>query len=99
MVSLASLGNVILTYEGSTDVATVTWAVCIIHWLTVGSTEVDERALALLEQGDAASNASSGLAPSVYSIRNDTNGPLRMDLSRLPHGQPCAGANRVTEAL
>jgi hypothetical protein len=54
-----------LTYKRSTDVATVTWAVCIIHWLTVGSTEVDERALALLAQGDAASNASSGLAPSV----------------------------------
>ncbi|KAF2798399.1 hypothetical protein K505DRAFT_394712 [Melanomma pulvis-pyrius CBS 109.77] len=43
----------------------VTWAVCVIHWLTVGSTEVDERALALLAQGDAASNVSTGLAPSV----------------------------------
>jgi hypothetical protein len=65
MVSLASLGDAIFTYGGSTDVTTVTWAVCIIHWLTVGSTEVDERALALLAQGDAASNASSGPAPSV----------------------------------
>ncbi|KAF2680568.1 hypothetical protein K458DRAFT_392619 [Lentithecium fluviatile CBS 122367] len=39
----------------------VTWAVCVIHWLTIGSTEIDERALALLvPQPDSASNASTG---------------------------------------
>lgn len=39
----------------------MTWAVCVIHWLTVGSTELDERALALLVQRpDFESNTSTG---------------------------------------
>lgn len=45
--------------------ATVTWAVCVIHWLTIRSTEIDERALALLvPQPESASNASAGPAQS-----------------------------------
>jgi hypothetical protein len=41
----------------------VTWAVCVIHWLTVGSTEVDERALVMLVRPDSASNASTNGPP------------------------------------
>jgi len=42
----------------------VTWAVAVIQWLTVGSTEVDERALLMLVQGNA-SNTSTGPAASL----------------------------------
>ncbi|KAF2004433.1 hypothetical protein P154DRAFT_426697 [Amniculicola lignicola CBS 123094] len=41
------------------DVAIVTWAVGVIHWLTIGSTEVDERTLAMLVSPDTASNTST----------------------------------------
>lgn len=47
--------------EHKTDALEVTWAVCVIHWLTTGSPELDERALALLAtRPDSASNASTG---------------------------------------
>ena len=43
----------------------VTWAVCIIHWLTVGSTDVDERALVFLAQPHDGSSPSVEVAPST----------------------------------
>ncbi|KAF2659075.1 hypothetical protein K491DRAFT_592012 [Lophiostoma macrostomum CBS 122681] len=43
----------------------VTWAVCVIHWLTAGSTEVDEQALVMLVQPGTANNASTNRPPPV----------------------------------
>lgn len=46
------------------DTCVVTWAVAVIHWLTVGSIEANERALIMLVQGSV-SNGSTGQAPSI----------------------------------
>ncbi|KAF2181640.1 hypothetical protein K469DRAFT_254506 [Zopfia rhizophila CBS 207.26] len=64
----------------------VTWAVVVIHWLTVGSTKVEERALAMLVQPDTASNASAGPAISLrgygHSVQDHTAAPA-LDSERL----------------